>query len=63
MVESHLHEGNQPIPKNLTELRYGVSHHRFVHRLGNDRADAALGLRNAGRNLRRMPEVRMQKSE
>jgi 3-deoxy-7-phosphoheptulonate synthase len=25
MVESHLHEGNQPIPKNLRELRYGVS--------------------------------------
>jgi len=28
MVESHLYEGNQPIPKNLknpTELRYGVS--------------------------------------
>ena len=25
MVESHLNEGNQPIPKNLQELRYGVS--------------------------------------
>jgi len=25
MVESHLHEGSQPIPKNLSELRYGVS--------------------------------------
>jgi 3-deoxy-7-phosphoheptulonate synthase len=25
MVESHLHEGNQPIPKALNELRYGVS--------------------------------------
>jgi 3-deoxy-7-phosphoheptulonate synthase len=25
MVESHLSEGNQPIPKNLSELRYGVS--------------------------------------
>jgi 3-deoxy-7-phosphoheptulonate synthase len=25
MVESHLSEGNQPIPKNLKELRYGVS--------------------------------------
>jgi 3-deoxy-7-phosphoheptulonate synthase len=25
MVESHLHEGNQPIPKNKAELRYGVS--------------------------------------
>jgi len=25
MVESNLHEGNQPIPKNLTDLRYGVS--------------------------------------
>jgi 3-deoxy-7-phosphoheptulonate synthase len=25
MVESHLNEGNQPIPKNTAELRYGVS--------------------------------------
>jgi 3-deoxy-7-phosphoheptulonate synthase len=25
MVESHLHEGTQPIPKNLQDLRYGVS--------------------------------------
>ena len=25
MVESHLSEGNQPIPKSLNELRYGVS--------------------------------------
>src|SRR5579859_599142 len=25
MVESHLFEGNQPIPKNLCDLRYGVS--------------------------------------
>jgi 3-deoxy-7-phosphoheptulonate synthase len=25
MVESHLHEGNQPIPKSLRDLRYGVS--------------------------------------
>jgi len=25
MVESHLNEGNQPIPKDLRELRYGVS--------------------------------------
>jgi 3-deoxy-7-phosphoheptulonate synthase len=25
MVESHLREGNQPIPKNLQSLRYGVS--------------------------------------
>ena len=25
MVESHLSEGNQPIPKNKSELRYGVS--------------------------------------
>ena len=44
MVESNLFEGSQPIPKNLKDLRYGVSHHRFVHRLGNDGADAALGL-------------------
>ena len=25
MIESNLHEGSQPIPKNLSELRYGVS--------------------------------------
>jgi len=25
MVESNLHEGNQPIPQNLADLRYGVS--------------------------------------
>src|SRR5580692_7633838 len=25
MVESHINEGNQPIPKKLSELRYGVS--------------------------------------
>ncbi len=25
MVESHLHEGTQPIPKNLKDLKYGVS--------------------------------------
>jgi 3-deoxy-7-phosphoheptulonate synthase len=25
MVESNLNEGNQPIPKNLADLRYGVS--------------------------------------
>jgi 3-deoxy-7-phosphoheptulonate synthase len=25
MVESHLHEGNQPIPQNLKDLRYGIS--------------------------------------
>lgn len=25
MLESHLHEGNQPIPKNLADLKYGVS--------------------------------------
>ncbi len=25
MVESHLHEGNQPIPKDAKDLRYGVS--------------------------------------
>jgi 3-deoxy-7-phosphoheptulonate synthase len=25
MVESHLYEGNQPIPKNMNDLRYGVS--------------------------------------
>ena len=25
LIESYLHEGNQPIPRNLSELRYGVS--------------------------------------
>jgi 3-deoxy-7-phosphoheptulonate synthase len=25
MMESHLYEGNQPIPKNKSDLRYGVS--------------------------------------
>ena len=25
MIESYLQEGNQPIPRNLAELRYGVS--------------------------------------
>jgi len=25
MVESHLNEGNQPIPKKAADLRYGVS--------------------------------------
>jgi 3-deoxy-7-phosphoheptulonate synthase len=25
MVESNLNEGNQPIPKNLKDLRYGIS--------------------------------------
>ena len=52
MVESNMHEGNQPIPKNLADLRYGVSHHRFLHRLGNDRTNAALGLRRAWKIVR-----------
>jgi 3-deoxy-7-phosphoheptulonate synthase len=25
MIESYLEEGSQPIPKNIAELRYGVS--------------------------------------
>ena len=25
MLESHLHAGNQPIPADLAQLRYGVS--------------------------------------
>jgi 3-deoxy-7-phosphoheptulonate synthase len=25
MIESHLHAGNQPIPADLTQLKYGVS--------------------------------------
>jgi 3-deoxy-7-phosphoheptulonate synthase len=25
MLESHIHEGSQPIPENLSQLKYGVS--------------------------------------
>jgi 3-deoxy-7-phosphoheptulonate synthase len=25
MMESNLHEGNQPMPKDLSQLKYGVS--------------------------------------
>jgi 3-deoxy-7-phosphoheptulonate synthase len=25
MIESNLHEGSQPIPQDLSQLRYGVS--------------------------------------
>ena len=45
MVESHLHEGNQPIPKSLERVALRREHHGFLHRLGSHRADAALGAR------------------
>ena len=62
MVESNLHEGNQPIPKNLKELRYGVS-----------LTDSCIGWETTERRLRwgyetlgklqENEEVRSQKSE
>jgi 3-deoxy-7-phosphoheptulonate synthase len=41
MVESNLHEGNQPIPENLKDLRYGVS-----------LTDSCIGWETTGRMLR-----------
>ena len=41
MIESHLNEGNQPIPKNPAELRYGVSI-----------TDSCIGWETTGRMLR-----------
>jgi 3-deoxy-7-phosphoheptulonate synthase len=41
MVESNLHEGNQPIPQNLKDLRYGVSI-----------TDSCIGWETTGRMLR-----------
>jgi len=41
MVESHLNEGNQPIPKNLKDLRHGVSI-----------TDSCIGWETTGRMLR-----------
>jgi 3-deoxy-7-phosphoheptulonate synthase len=62
MVESNLHEGNQPIPTNLKDLRYGVS-----------LTDSCIGWETTERMLRwgyetlgKLPEneeVRSQKSE
>jgi 3-deoxy-7-phosphoheptulonate synthase len=62
MVESNLHEGNQPIPTNLKELRYGVS-----------LTDSCIGWETTERMLRwgyetlgKLPEheeARSQKSE
>jgi 3-deoxy-7-phosphoheptulonate synthase len=62
MVESNLHEGNQPIPTNLKELRYGVS-----------LTDSCIGWETTERMLRwgyetlgklqENEEVRSQKSE
>jgi 3-deoxy-7-phosphoheptulonate synthase len=47
MVESHLHEGTQPIPKNLQDLRYGVSI-----------TDSCIGWETTERMLRWGPEAR-----
>jgi 3-deoxy-7-phosphoheptulonate synthase len=62
MVESNLHEGNQPIPTNLKDLRYGVS-----------LTDSCIGWETTERMLRwgyetlgklqENAEVRSQKSE
>jgi len=62
MVESNLSEGNQPIPKNLKDLRYGVS-----------LTDSCIGWETTERMLRwgyetlgksqEHEEVRSQKSE
>jgi 3-deoxy-7-phosphoheptulonate synthase len=41
MVESNLHEGNQPIPQNLKALRHGVSI-----------TDSCIGWETTGRMLR-----------
>ena len=48
--EQHCTKATSRFRRILKDLRYGVSHHRFLHRLGNHRADAALGLRNAGKD-------------
>ena len=62
MVESNIHEGNQPIPKDLKDLRYGVS-----------LTDSCIGWETTERILRwgfermgeleQKPEVGSQKSE
>jgi 3-deoxy-7-phosphoheptulonate synthase len=62
MVESNINQGNQPIPKNLKDLRYGVS-----------LTDSCIGWETTERMLRwgyeamgelqEKPEVRNQKSE
>ena len=57
MVESHLHEGNQPIAEKSGGPALRREHHRFVRRLGNHRADAAVGLRHAGKSHSR-PDCR-----
>jgi 3-deoxy-7-phosphoheptulonate synthase len=44
MVESHLHEGNQPFPKPVNESAIRREHHRRVRELGDDRTHVALGL-------------------
>jgi 3-deoxy-7-phosphoheptulonate synthase len=46
MLESHLHAGNQPIPKDLGDARVRRVDHRSVHRLGDHgtvAAEAACG--------------------
>ena len=62
MVESNIHEGNQPIPKDLKDLRYGIS-----------LTDSCIGWETTERMLRwgherlgelqEKPEARSQKSE
>jgi 3-deoxy-7-phosphoheptulonate synthase len=62
MVESHLHEGNQPIPKNLKDLRYGVSITDSC--IGWETTERMLrwGYETLGK-LQENEEVRSQKSE
>ncbi len=62
MVESNLHEGNQPIPTNLKELRYGVSLTDSC--IGWETTERMLrwGYETLGK-LRENAEVRSQKSE
>lgn len=50
MLESHLHGGNQPIPQDLTQLRYGVS----VTDACLDWERTAQALRQAAAHLRRL---------
>jgi 3-deoxy-7-phosphoheptulonate synthase len=62
MVESNLHEGNQPIPTNLKDLRYGVSLTDSC--IGWETTERMLrwGYETLGK-LRENEEVRSQKSE
>jgi 3-deoxy-7-phosphoheptulonate synthase len=62
MVESNLQEGNQPIPKDLKELRYGVSLTDSC--IGWETTERMLrwGYESLGK-LQEKEEVRMQKAE